>query len=81
MSFVTASIVACAARRSARVSSSDVPSTSSAGGPDAPAADGSAAPQTRPSQRCMPSIPVGFHGPPWSHGPMNIRKARIVSAP
>ena len=28
-----------------------------------------------------PSIPVGLHGPPWSHGPMNIRNARTASAP
>ena len=40
-----------------------------------------AAPHTRPSQRWMPSMPDGFHGPPWSHGPMNIRNARTVSAP
>ena len=26
-------------------------------------------------------MPVGFHGPPWSHGPMNIRKQRTVSEP
>ena len=29
----------------------------------------------------MPPMPVGLHGPPWSHGPMNIRKRRTVSAP
>ena len=26
-------------------------------------------------------MPVGFQGPPWSHGPMNIRNSRTVSLP
>ena len=37
--------------------------------------------QTRARKRDTPSIPVDDHGPPWSHGPMNIRNTRTVSAP
>ena len=37
--------------------------------------------QTRFRNRYTPPIPLGLHGPPWSHGPMNIRNRRIVSAP
>ena len=37
--------------------------------------------QTRFRKRWTPPMPVGLHGPPWSHGPMNIRNRRTVSAP